>query len=88
VDLVRVLLADHVEVALEDGPDRALPPGRRRLADDDVADLVALAGEAERLGHAENIIAQGLFVARAVRDGQDLGEMLPEKRGFELVERS
>jgi len=87
VDLVGVLFADHVEMALEDGPHGTLPSGRGGFADEDVADLVALAGEAQRSGHAEDVIAQGLFVAGTVRDGQDLGEMLPEKPGFELNDR-
>ncbi len=88
VDLVRVLLADHVQVALEDGPHGRLAAGRRRLADQDVADLVALARQAQGGGDRKDMIPEGLFAARAMGDGQDLGEMLPEKLGIEIGERS
>ncbi len=68
VDDVGILLADHVEVTLEDDADGAFAPGRRLLADDDVADLVLLRFEAERRGRRQDVLAEGFFVARAMGD--------------------
>ena len=66
---VRILLADHVEVALQDHGGMVLIAGAGRLADDDVVRRILLPAQAALLREADAVVRDRLRVARAMRDG-------------------
>ena len=82
----RVLLADHVDVALEDDDGLRLEPLRPGLADDDVPDLVDLRGEAEAGGDRDDVGRGGGFVLGAAGDRGEGGEVVPEQLRLETGE--
>ena len=66
---VRILLADHVEVTLQDHGGMVLIAGAGRLADDNVVRRILLPAQAALLREADAVVRDRLCVARAMRDG-------------------
>ena len=66
---VRILLADHVEMALQDHGGMVLIAGAGRLADDNVVRSILLPAQAALLRKADAVVRDRLRVARAVWDG-------------------
>ena len=66
---VRILLADHVEMALQDHGGMVLIAGAGRLADDDVVRRILLPAQAALLRKADAVVRDRLRVTRAMRDG-------------------
>ena len=66
---VRILLADHVEMALQDHGGMVLIAGAGRLADDNVVRRILLPAQAALLRKADAVVRDRLRVARAVWDG-------------------
>jgi hypothetical protein len=87
VRAVRLALADHVEVALEDRRRRALAPGRRRHVDDEVAGVVATGREPARGSPGEHVRDDLLLLVRRARDPGEGREVAPEAGGLEPGER-
>src|ERR1035437_4106413 len=79
-----VLLANHVEVALQQGLHRALATSVRRLPDNNVAGLVLndLETQAGRL--RQHILACGSLLGRAARYRRERVKVFPNWFGFQL----
>ena len=72
----RRFFRDHIKVALHNDGGRSLIACRGGLFDDDVVERVLIHPQAAFLGKSDAVVADGLCVARAVRDaGQILEEM-------------
>jgi len=79
-----VFLVDHIEMTLEDDAGGFFVAGGGFFVDDHIALFVADPLQAEILGHLEDIVAGGLFVAGAARDLADFVEIFPQRFGFEM----
>ena len=89
VEVVRrafIFLADHVEVALQDGGHSGLAARRRRFAHDDVAYRVADRLQSQSCGLREYILARRLFVARRAGDRGEGFKMPPQRRGLKVIQ--
>ena len=81
-----VLLADHVQVALQDDAGLLFPARAAGLADHQVADAVLFAGQAPALSPGRQVVAQGGFVLGLARNGAECGEMAPHGDGLQVGE--
>ena len=66
---VRVLFADHVDMALQHDDRRVFVSGGGCLADDDIVGSVLPAGKIAFAGERDQIVTDRFCVVRAVRDG-------------------
>jgi hypothetical protein len=85
VDGPFVLLADHVQVALDGGRNGGFASGARGLADDDVAGGVLEGFQTQAAGLSQHVIAGRGFLFRSAGDGRKGSEVLPDGLGFEMV---
>ena len=79
-----VLLADHVQVALEDGRDRPLAPGPSGLADDDIAHAVLGRFQSQSGGQRQHVVARRSLLFRGPWDGRQGREVPPQRRRFQV----
>jgi len=80
-----VLLADHVQVALDGGRDSAFASAVRGLADDRIAGRVLHGFQAQAGGQRQHIIAGGGLLFRGARNGRQGGKVLPDGLWFEMI---
>ena len=76
---------DHVEVALHDDCGRGFIAGRRRLHDDDVIQAVLMDFQSAIMRELHAVVADGLRVAGAVRDGAEIFKEGENAFRFKLV---
>ena len=76
---------DHVEVALHDDCGRGFIAGRRRLHDDDVVQAVLMDLQTALLRKFHAVVADGLRVAGAVRNGAEIFKEGENAFRFKLV---
>ena len=82
---IRVLLAHHVQVGLQDDDRRLRAAGRRRNFDDDVADIVLAEREPGRLRQMSDVGAHAVLLLRRSRRGGETGEIAPYTLRFQVL---
>ena len=82
---LRCLFRDHVEVALHDDCGRGFIAGGRRLHDDDVIQAVLMDFQSAIMRELHAVVADGLRVAGAVRDGAEIFKEGENAFRFKLV---
>ncbi len=80
-----VLLADHVEVALQEGHRRFLASLVRRFANHKIADMVLRTFQSEFGGHTADKLPRGGLFCRAARNGRYFVKVLPNRSGSKFV---
>ncbi len=86
VERALVLLADHVQVALNGSRNGAGAPRARGLADDHIAGGVLHRFQAQTAGQGKHIFAGSGFLFRGAGNGRKSGKVLPDGLGFEIVQ--
>ena len=82
------LLADHVQVALEDQGGGGLVAGGGLLHDDDVVVPVPAAGEAPGLGEVHAPVGHGAGIPGAVGEGAEGLKPVKNRLGFQMFQHS
>ena len=82
----RRLFRDHVEMALQNDGGRGLIASRGGLFDDDVVKRVLIHPQAAFLGKRNAVVADGLCVARAVRDAGQVFKEMKYRLGFQIFQ--
>jgi len=85
---IRVTLAHHVQVCLEDDRGPALPPSRTRHLHDDIALVVNRRLEAALCCPAENVLPRFRLLLRRPRDQRQLREAGPDAGRLQTGERA
>ena len=85
VDGAFVLFANHIQMALQNGRNRSLAPGPGGLSDHDIPDTVLRRFESQPGGQGQDVVTRRRLLFRRPRDRREGIEVLPQKRGFQVV---
>ena len=80
---IRLLLTDHVHVALDDHRGVILVPGRAALEQDHIVGLILDIAQAVFLGEAHQVVRNGFGVPGAMGDGANLLKITENGRGLQ-----